>query len=314
MLFLRLMGAKMAGEAPLTAGGATRELLGAIGFILLLLGGEKILEGKQIPLGGALCAAGGPIFFAGVFWRWLQDKLSTSLASRLNAAATEPFWWVGTLFALIAASYWLLGEAATHWDSAPWVHGLWPIFVALAFLYVLLAWRKLGIIKTANDSGRVIDCKANPQNERDLLLLLDFSVYQTTLEMLSRLVADTPPAFTVDIAKPFPPEHANATSQADAELYMRRVRQYICDGSDRASRYYSLIQSAEHEAVNELKSTPPQKRPEGIDPLILREYAIAYRQAVRTAAFLRYEQREIQETVIRQRSILIEQFRSRHKS
>src|SRR5258708_23571431 len=92
MLFLRLMGVRMAEELPETAGAATRNLLGAGGFIVILLGGELLLEktGDRSALGLGLVIGGIPVFFAGVFWKWLQRRLTTAISVKLNLVAADP--------------------------------------------------------------------------------------------------------------------------------------------------------------------------------------------------------------------------------
>jgi membrane-bound ClpP family serine protease len=60
MAFLRWERLPMAEELPETAGAATRNLLGAVGFILILLGSEILLEktGERFSLGVGLVSAG----------------------------------------------------------------------------------------------------------------------------------------------------------------------------------------------------------------------------------------------------------------
>ncbi|MGV3634059.1 MAG: hypothetical protein ACO1NY_06880 [Pseudorhodoplanes sp.] len=148
----------------------------------------------------------------------------------------------------------------------------------------------------------------DPETIRDILHLLDFGVYQTTLVMLTYLVDEIPEAFDIDHNKPLPATAANAFAHNTATEYLESVRRYICDGSERAARYESVYFGAERDAEHEVKSIPQDKRPAGIDPLLLRDYAISFRQAVRTASFLRREKREVERIVIQQRSTMIERF------
>jgi hypothetical protein len=152
-----------------------------------------------------------------------------------------------------------------------------------------------------------------PQLDQDILHLLDFGVYQTTLVMLSYLVDQIPKKYDIDPTSPFPTELANDKARNDADIYLETVRRLICDGSERARNYEGIWLRAEGEAERLLRQTPQDERPPEVDPLILRDYAISFRRAVYTAMFLRAQRREIETIVIRQRSTLIERFRTRQE-
>ncbi len=150
------------------------------------------------------------------------------------------------------------------------------------------------------------------ESARDILHLLDFGVYQTTLVMLSHLVDRIPEKYDVDPMSPFPAEFANAKARNDADIYLETVRHFICDGSERARNYQNIWLRAEGEADRLLRETPQDQRPPGVDSLILRDYAISFRRAVYTASFLRAQRAEIETIVIHQRSTMIERYRMRN--
>src|SRR5437660_375408 len=102
MLFLKLLGVKMADDAPENAGQAVRNYLGGLGFIVTLIGAELMKEGQPW-LGGALVTAGLPIFLSGVLWRWIQGRLATGVSTKLNLVAADPRWWIASLFLIIIA-------------------------------------------------------------------------------------------------------------------------------------------------------------------------------------------------------------------
>lgn len=313
MLFLRLLGVKMADELPETAGAATRNLLGAVGFIVILLGGELLLEktGERSTLGLALVIGGIPIFFLGVFWRWFQPKFAAGVAERLNFIAADPIWWVALVGIVAAFLFTQFGISVTALTTG-----------AAGLVYAIYAWRHAAeALKAAKPlqgaaGTAAVDSQLRVQSDaqaRDLLHLLDFGVYQTTLVMLSELVDRIPDIYNVDVEAPLPPNLSNQHAHNDAQVYLQLVRNRICDGSDRAFRYENVMRHAQDAAERALKLTPPEERPQGIDPLVLRDYAISFRQAVFTGAFLRGEKQKIEDVLISQRSTLIDRFRLREK-
>jgi hypothetical protein len=303
----------MSDEIQETPWAATRNLLGAVGFILILLGGEILVDktGERFALGLGLAAVGIPVFFVGVFWKWLQPRFSVANAKRLNFIAADPIWWVA-LFAVFASfSFTQLGLGPTA-----------LILVPLGVAYAIFAWRKADRAeKAASYSGQSLESvdaewrnDQRLQIKQDVLHLLDFGVHQTTLVMLNDLVERIPAIYDLmEYESPLPSNLANKQAHIDAQEYLKTVRNRICDGSERASRYQSIMHSAESVAEQLLRSTPQAERPQGIDPLELRDYAISFRQAVYTARFLHTEKYKIEALVISQRSTLIERFRARNK-
>jgi hypothetical protein len=77
---LRLLGIRMSDEASDTVGGGLRNWLGALGFIVALIGAEIIREGGPKSVGAILIVAGLPIYLSPAIWKWL----------RRGKPATEP--------------------------------------------------------------------------------------------------------------------------------------------------------------------------------------------------------------------------------
>src|SRR5258708_32940682 len=95
-----LVGEPMSDEVPDSAGGAVRAFLGALGFIVALIGAEMIAEkgGERIWAGVILIAASLPIFLSAFVWKWLRIKLGKIFADRLVAIANDPRWWLISFF------------------------------------------------------------------------------------------------------------------------------------------------------------------------------------------------------------------------
>jgi hypothetical protein len=290
----------MADEIPETAGAATRNLLSAVGFILILLGGEILLDktGDRFPLGLGLVVAGIPIFFVGVFWKWLQRRFATGIAKKLNWIAADPIWWVALFSVFTAFSFTQLGLGATALILAP-----------LGIGCATFAWRKAGkATARGGDDIALVDAqwrnKTDAQIARDILLLLDFAVHQTTSELLDGLIKITPQRILAE------PLVLAAEHYEEATKYLEQVRSKLA-GSHRISDIATQLSDGEWQAEQQLRETPPEKRPAGIDPLDLRKWAIANRQCWLVSRYLISQLSEVKENLRTQRSGLIERFRLR---
>jgi hypothetical protein len=69
---LRLFGIRMSDEASDTIGGGLRNWLGALGFIVPLIGAEIIREGGQKWIGAVLIVSGLPIYWSPAIWKRLR--------------------------------------------------------------------------------------------------------------------------------------------------------------------------------------------------------------------------------------------------
>jgi hypothetical protein len=95
--------------------GSTKALLGAIGFLLLMFGGEIMIE-KQEPrlaLGAVLVACGILCFYLAWAGRALRRRLPAGSIARFNTIGADPRWWLISLLILISAIVmWRFAEAA----------------------------------------------------------------------------------------------------------------------------------------------------------------------------------------------------------
>ena len=83
----------MSDEASDTISGGLRNWLGALGFIVPLIGAEIIREGGPKWVGAILIVAGLPIYLSPAIWKWLRrGKSATELAplAYLHAEDSEP--------------------------------------------------------------------------------------------------------------------------------------------------------------------------------------------------------------------------------
>jgi hypothetical protein len=90
------MSDELAAETP---DAAIRAYLFAIGFTLVLIGGEMMAE-KPDPrfyTGLILVILGLPVHLSWVFWKKLKPWLGTSQLSEASAIATSVRWWLGIL-------------------------------------------------------------------------------------------------------------------------------------------------------------------------------------------------------------------------
>ncbi len=150
---------------------------------------------------------------------------------------------------------------------------------------------------------------ANPQANRDLLILLNYAVYQSTVLMLDDLLRSAPEGIS---AGPLELGGDFATKNEDSKGFIALVRRKLDPGSHRRSNFESEMFHAEKEAETQVEQTPPEQRPAGIDHLALRRYAIAHLQCAKAIVFLQNEKREAEENLLSQRSNLLKQYTLRN--
>jgi hypothetical protein len=148
----------------------------------------------------------------------------------------------------------------------------------------------------------------NPETERDVLILLDYAVYVSTVEMLDAILSSAP-----DIGDG--PLKLGGNFQFDLVLwntFIDDVRKRLDPGSWRRSNYEGVMARASNAAEHEVEQTPPDQRPAGIDPLALRKYAIVHRQCIEAIKFVRHQSDEAHEKLLGKRSDLLERYRRRN--
>jgi hypothetical protein len=93
----------MSDEAPDTFDGAIRAFIGALGFIVALIGAEMMAEkdGVRFWLGLVLVLASLPVFLSVALWRSVRDRLSIRVLSDLNFVAKDGRWWIAAILVLL---------------------------------------------------------------------------------------------------------------------------------------------------------------------------------------------------------------------
>jgi len=300
----------MADELSETAGGATKGLLGTVGFILILLGGEILVDksGERLSLGLWLVAAGIPIFFVGVFWKWIQQRIASGIAQKLNFITADPMWWVAIFSVFTTFSLNQLGLAATL---------LW--LVLLGAVYASYSWRKAGKGETVSSlkhddvfySPTVTQGpppSPNQQSDRDILLLLSFAVDEITISHLDEILERTPQSMkskTIIAA-----ENLTKAEHDEAREFLTFAERRLSH-TNRGGALQAVMQNAEHEADQEIVKL--ERDGTIIDPLNRRRWAIAHNQAYRAYQYISAEKREVEDRLRSQRSGLIDRLELRKK-
>jgi hypothetical protein len=95
----------MSEEVPETADGAIRGWMVAVGFTLVLTGGELMTEkdGVRFGTGVLLAVAGLPCYLSAYWWKALKPKLPERFLATLNGVATDARWWAGGLLIFLTA-------------------------------------------------------------------------------------------------------------------------------------------------------------------------------------------------------------------
>jgi hypothetical protein len=93
-------------EEPLheTFSGATKSLGSTLGFLLLMFGGEAMLDKPSRPaIGLPLCVCGTLSFYIVWLGRAVRKRLSNDTISKINQTAGNPAWWLGTVLSFVLA-------------------------------------------------------------------------------------------------------------------------------------------------------------------------------------------------------------------
>ena len=93
----------MSDEIPDTPDGAIRSVLGAIGFILILIGAEMIKENYHLIVAWLLVLLGVGCYFALVVWKSFKRYLQGRILTDISTIATSPRWWFGIIGILLLA-------------------------------------------------------------------------------------------------------------------------------------------------------------------------------------------------------------------
>lgn len=172
----------------------------------------------------------------------------------------------------------------------------------------LVAWRYFRPTKqqiaSESPSGQT-----SQQLNRDLVVLLNYAVYQSTVLLLDSLLKAAPSDVNdgpLQLGGDF-----SAKNEASQE-FVKLVRGRLEYRSHRWSTFENLMQSATNEAEYQVENTPIDQRPQGIDPLLLRRWTIAHLQCVRAVVFLESERKEAQDILLSQRSGLLERYTLRN--
>jgi hypothetical protein len=309
MPFLRLLGVKMADtDLPKNWEGAARWFLG--GTIVFASGFEAVVlfwEGKFAAAGGSFAVA---ILLMAVllYWDRLKSKMPRAMAA-LTAAAIDARLWAIMLLALAAFA----GIPNTQGGVTTWIYAL-PLLIGLTLF--LAAWRYLGPTKEEKqpENPPLAAPKKDAQVERDLLILLDFAMYQSAALMLHHLIKSAPEA----INDPLKLDASLADTYQAAQDFVRKVGSTVNSTAPpdhktwRFSEFRQQMDFAEVEAEAQLKKIPPNQRTAGIDPLDLRRYAIANFQCIHAVAFLRLQLADVEQNLLNQRSNIYDQHRLRN--
>ncbi len=142
----------MSDEAPDTMPGAIKAYIGALGFIVVLIGAEMIAEKENARfwLGVALVAAGLPIMSLVVFWNHLRSQFGAGFRRFIVFIIMNPIWltralWISWLF----FGYEILGTT--------WAQFLIWIVVLGALLWVNSDLKYFGVMPRRRRSREIAD-------------------------------------------------------------------------------------------------------------------------------------------------------------
>jgi hypothetical protein len=274
--------------------------------------GYEAVKGETIIRRAALGTLAGAFLLSGVFWLQIK-KIWPPLTESVAAVATSPQSWF-VLFIFISAIL-IFRRPPKHPNRA-------SIFAATDGLVELRNQMhdEQRILSESADRMRaeleenVAKIKAtaalDQQVSRDITLLLDFAVYQSTIQMLDDLLIAAP---TEGIAGPLQLGGLFDHQNEDKMAFIDFVRRKLDPGSWRRQNFEGVMENAAAFAERELEDTPIEQRPTGIDPLALRKWAIIHRQCSSAISFLQHQRNEANENLLGQRYNLLRRYAELNK-
>jgi hypothetical protein len=125
--------------------------------------------------------------------------------------------------------------------------------------------------------------------------------------MLDYLLAAAPPGMDGPVMRV---DADLATTYQASQEFINTIRQRMDPGLERRGRFETEMMEATSHAEQAVEATPPEQRPEGIDHLALRRYAIAGWQCGRAITFLKKDRQKIQQHLLNKRPDLVKRFNS----
>jgi hypothetical protein len=248
-------------------------------------------------------------------YSWI-DSLAKSVEA--YTSLTEQYPWIKTAWTVFkwagAAVLALWTYLAESWLPMALFTGI-GTYVALSFLPAAIRAGRLPTAATVKAAKGVDLAAIGRENadqklqamDRDLLILLTYSVYLSAVLMLENLLKLAPEG----IREPIRIDLVSQ-KQAESEKFLEIVRRKMDPGSWRRSNFENVMNDAMRSAESHLEQMPLSVRPPGVDPLVLRRHAISYLQCARAITFLQHEKRDVEENLLRQRSDLLAQYRLRN--
>lgn len=136
-----------------------------------------------------------------------------------------------------------------------------------------------------------------------LLNLTYAMVYQTTILLMDDILGKAP----TGLSRLMPESNETLSeSAADMNAFIATVRKELEFKSDRWERHDFEMKRAEQSADQRIEGTPTSDRPSGIDPLLMRKWAIANAQYVRSIAFLKSEKADAARDLLNHRPKLLD--------
>lgn len=298
----------MSDEVPDSAGGAVRAFLGALGFIVALIGAEMMAEkgGDRVWIGLALVAASLPVFLSAFMWKWFRQWIGKLFADRLVAIANDPRWWIVTFF-LALFSMRLMIFAADFPKTAIGISVVLICFIAWGYFSTRNNPLAAAVISAPESTSMPPAPQIDGQTRLDLIHLLDFALLESTLVLLDGLIELSGlPEVTDQFANG---EHS-AEAQRARQWYIGFVSQEIAGNFHRRQNFLGIMANAEAEIDHDLDRLVDQALPDE-NVAALRRRLIIEQQFRRAIQFLRGQRREVADNIRARRGNLAERLNAR---
>jgi len=248
--------------------------------------------------GMGLACAGIPIFFGGVFWKWIRLRIGAAIAARVDYFTTDPR--EAAIFFIVV----LIILPFVSKSIGTWVGG-----AVAGLLIFLLNWRYYKRPGSSNSATVTAKGSSDDQTHIDLIHLLNCALNQSTLVRLGRLIEL---ACSPQVTDAFKNGENSIEAQQSRQFYIDYVGREIAGNFDRRQRYLGILANAETEVDRRLDDTEDQ-RSAGETLAAFRRRQILELQFTRAIQFLQHERREIEEMMSGQVSRLAERLHRRQE-
>jgi hypothetical protein len=246
-----------------------------------------------------------------VHGEWISSGVSFAIMLGLTAMllhwkawleTVNPNWVAGSAIALIIAIAVSPFVRQGQWPAASWESVGVGAFATLIVVAIVGALVSLFIAakRPAAVAARQVAVEIDERTRLDLCNLLAFAIDHATVLYLTDLIMKAPMKI---VTAPLKVDGDTEAAEASAD-FVRHVSINLKNIPFLHQAFLDWMAHTEDEAEHTIEQIPQDRRPSGIDPLVVRRCAVANWRCIRAMEFLQHERRKGEQALINRRSEL----------